>query len=1155
MTGSMGKSMGGKPPVRRLWLLGTTALIAMSGVDPALAQSSFEDTGFSITLGDEVIAGAPPPRSTNAQRVDRQLQRADVVVQFEGLTQTRRLNVATDDLRTVYPAGAPVMFRTSSNYPQFTARSEIRIVDRSRPGGALVAVVPTTPNGTAGWEMPADGPSELAYTVRVYDARGRYDETAPLPLNRSDRDRGPEALSGSVIAAGEAESRIARRGIPIRGGSVIVSGSDAPPRGTVTVMGDPVPVDAGGRFVVSRILPPGDQIVTVNVGGRSLRRDVSIPESDWFYVGLIDITAGITRGGIDNEEDAYVNGRLAYYVSGQTASGWHITSSADTQDGPLRDAFSRLNDKDPRRVLDRLRADGDDLYPTYGDDSTAFDDTPTSGNVYVRVENDTTRLLWGDFDAGIAGPGLLNSTRDLYGLQIGYRSPGVTAEGEPRIAATAYAAQPETRPQRDILRGTGGSVYFLSRQDITGGSTSVTVQAIDADTGVVVDTRVLVEGTDYTVDHLQGVLTLASPLASGGSDGGLIGTGGSDLEYNLVAQYEFTPTDSSLDDNAFGGRVEAWVTEDLRLGLTAMREETGAGTQDMLGADMRYTFGSQSFAQIEVARTDGPGFSRALSTDGGLTITSTGGVVADEALAVRANILLDFGDLGLGRDGSLALVYDRKDAGFSTLTEDITEDQELIGLAAEVALTDRADVGLSAERFTRAGGETRTESEITLAYDLTGSLTLTGGLAFIDKTTPGDPDETGKRLDAALKLSYDLGNDAAIWGFVQGTINNDGGLSDNNRVGIGAAGQLTDRLTATGEVSDGDDGLAAEARLTYRPSANNEVYLGYSLDPSRSGPEVSGDDRGRLVFGGTYRHNELFSTFTETVFDQPGNQQSLTQAYGVAYTPDPAWVLSGSIERGTVRDSADGDFDRLAVSIGAVHAPNEDRNMRVRLEYRSEDGDGTDRDRETWGLSAAYTTQTAEDWRLIADVEALYSDSAEGDFRDGEYVRASLGYAYRPVDNERFNMLLRYTHLRDLPGEDQVDANGDDEGPFQRSNVLSVAMNYDLTQEITLGGKLGHRMSEVAERGTNDFVSNSATLLALRMDVHMVEAWDILAEGRVLWTEETGTRETGALMGVYRHIGPNTKVGIGYEWGDVSDDETDIDYDSQGLFLNIVGKF
>lgn len=230
-------------------------------------------------------------------------------------------------------------------------------------------------------------------------------------------------------------------------------------------------------------------------------------------------------------------------------------------------------------------------------------------------------------------------------------------------------------------------------------------------------------------------------------------------------------------------------------------------------------------------------------------------------------------------------------------------------------------------------------------------------------------------------------------------------------------------------------------------------------------------------------------------------------------------------------------------------------SARLRLEYRTEDGDGTAQDRDTWGLSAAYSNRVSENWRFLANLDSLYSDSAEGDFRDGEYARLRLGYAYRPIDNERLNLLFGYTFLHDLPGEDQVDANGDADGPLQRSHVLSVAGNVDLTRRLTFGGKLGYRKSEVADRTTGPFTDNTATLAIARLDFHVVHKWDVLAEGRLLHTRETGTDETGALLGVYRHLGPNAKLGLGYEWGDVSDDMTDIDYTNQGVFLNLIAKF
>jgi long-subunit fatty acid transport protein len=344
-------------------------------------------------------------------------------------------------------------------------------------------------------------------------------------------------------------------------------------------------------------------------------------------------------------------------------------------------------------------------------------------------------------------------------------------------------------------------------------------------------------------------------------------------------------------------------------------------------------------------------------------------------------------------------------------------------------------------------------------------------------------------------------------------------------------------------------------RLTYAASADNQVYVGYTLDPTRSGAGSTLRDNGTIVAGGRFQHSDNLSTYTENTFDMPGSQRSLTQTYGVSYTPTDAWTIAGSMESGRVRDAVSGDFDRTAFSFGAAYAPSEDLSLRARLEYGTEDGAGTDQDRETYGLSIGFANQVNDDWRMLMDIEALYSDAADGAFHDGEYARASLGYAYRPLDNEKLNVLLRYIWLNDQPGEDQVSANGNDEGPLQRSHVLALAASYDLNPAFTLGAKLAYRQSQVADRGTIDFTSNTATLAALRVDWHVVSKWDVMGEGRVLFTEETSTTEAGAVVAAYRHMNEHVKLGIGYEWGNVSDDATDIEYDSQGLFVNIVGKF
>jgi len=43
------------------------------------------------------------------------------------------------------------------------------------------------------------------------------------------------------------------------------------------------------------------------------------------------------------------------------------------------------------------------------------------------------------------------------------------------------------------------------------------------------------------------------------------------------------------------------------------------------------------------------------------------------------------------------------------------------------------------------------------------------------------------------------------------------------------------------------------------------------------------------------------------------------------------------------------------------------------------------------------------------------------------------------------------------------------------------------------------------------------------------------------------------LVTIYRYLGEHFKVGVGYNFTDFSDDLTDLDYDHQGVFFNLIG--
>lgn len=166
-----------------------------------------------------------------------------------------------------------------------------------------------------------------------------------------------------------------------------------------------------------------------------------------------------------------------------------------------------------------------------------------------------------------------------------------------------------------------------------------------------------------------------------------------------------------------------------------------------------------------------------------------------------------------------------------------------------------------------------------------------------------------------------------------------------------------------------------------------------------------------------------------------------------------------------------------------------------------------------------------------------------------------LGYAYRPVHDDRLNALFSYTYLEDLPGADQVNIDGETDGPRQRSHILNAAFSYDLDQRWTLGGKYGFRTRQQADRDDSDFTRSTAHLAALRADYRIVHRWDAMAEIRAFHAPRAEMTEYGALLAVYREVTPHARLGVGYAWGGISDDLRKIEPAKRGIFVNLIGKF
>jgi hypothetical protein len=1137
---------------------------------------------FAISVDGQHVAGTVTPQDLQ-RKTDLALEAVDIQVKFDGLDVKPVLNVSTYPPRQTYHGGEQVNFLASSNYPAWIEKSEILIFKAGDEGRAEpFALVPTSKQGAAIWHMPLHAPVALSYVLRVTDSEGRFDETRPLPLTRTTKTLSHET-NGDVVAPGYGEDRTALRNIPVHGGAVTVFGRNVPRDHYVMALGELIPIDNDNRFVVQRILPPGNHSVDVSVlaedkhsKGFEFSRAISIPENDWFYVGQVDATIGHNFGSPQAKavlpgefENVYTKGRVAFYLKGKIKGEYLLTAAADTGEGKIENLFTGLDAKDPKQFLRRINPN--DYYPVYGDDSSTLEDAPTRGKFFVRLAKSDSHVQWGNFKTEIRGTELLRNERALYGASGVYKSDTSTPFGERRTQASVYAAQPGTLPQRDELRGTGGSAYFLTHQDVTIGSETISIESRDRVTGSVISRRSLVSGKDYDFDYVQGLIILKSPLNSASATGAVIGQGAlGNADNYLISAYEYTPALGQVDGYSFGGRSQQWVGDHVRLGVTGQTEKTGMADQNLYGVDVQVRKSERTYIEGEIARSQGPGFGYSSSTDGGLTISHTATAGASN---LAADALRLHGHVGVNEisdekvKGDLDGFYDFTEAGFSSLGKQVTSTETNFGFSAKVDLSEKNHADVALTHHQSADGRSDLNMNAQVEVGLGERWTLTPGISHSDKQQTSGVD-TGARTDLGARLRYDVDDNSFAYVFGQGTVERNGTRRDNHRLGVGLGTLLTEKMGLTAEVSTGSSGLGGSAKLDYKPTADDHYYFGYALDPDRAYSGIypyslSGADMGTFIVGANHAYDKRISVFAEDHSDFFGERRSLTQTYGVKYTPDDLWTYGLGFEIGNIWDNTinattllkNSDFDRKAVSATIAFHDSDFLSAHGKLEYRNEVSQDHLRDMNSYLLQTGTSIKTSDDWRLSGNLSAVISDTSTTT-RSGRYIEGWLGYAYRPVENDRLNALFKYTFLYDLPGADQVNASGLTNGPSQISNILSADVNYDLTPIFTIGGKYGFRIGETLDRAAGStWQQSSAHLGVVRLDMHVVKNWDALAEARMLWTPESQTTNFGVLTALYRQLGDNFKIGVGYNFGHFSDDLSKIGVDEQGVFINAIGKF
>ncbi len=1174
------------------------------GTDDAPLRLSVD--GQLLTADGKAAAGDGTNSADRQRCVDVQLERNQLRLQYDNLSQPRRLSASA--WPTTVVAGDTVRFAGYSNYLLFTSKAELRVFTANEAmQRRLVATVPLDAALRGEWQVPegllnrvAEGASgKLYYRVRVYDRQGRFDETDDLSLTLAQRHRpetGTPPDPARELLRGYGMNNIAIANIPLSAGTVTASGAAIRPGETVRALGFAVPVDESGRFVFQQLVPrrvqTGEIAVTDAQGAtRAYRRDFELPASDWFFVGQADLTAGSNSVSgpaaiMTNDKNRYggggwSEGRIAGYAKGQLNDRWTLTASVDTEERPLKELFRNLDRKDPTSLFRRF--DPEDSWTTFGDDSTAIQDAPTQGRFYLRVDDGRSQAMWGNFKLNFGDTELTRVSRGLYGFHGRYLGEESTSFGEARLKIDAFAAEPGTLAAREEFRGTGGSLYYLRNQDITRGAERVTLEIRDKDSGFVLKRTQLVPSSDYEIDYLQGRVLLSAPLPSLSDDGSLVRAGGfTGMPTYLVVDYEYTPLTTSLDTLAVGGRVSWWANDHVGVGVTASRQDQIGGDQRLAGADLTLRKTENTYFKGEFARSRGPGTGQLDSMDGGFSFTGRNGAVGNtlgngptgSASAWRLEGQADLGDFDIRGGGRVSAYAQSRDAGFSAPGQYASNATRQFGVQATVPFGEKAENGelrLKADRRDERDGYNSSVFDAQYSLALTPEWKLGLGLRYDEKTgdalitSPSLPTTqavSGERADAAVQLEYTGSDRWSAYGFTQKTLRRTGTRLENDRLGFGGRYRVNDKLALRGELSPGDGGFAGKAGVDYQYDDRSNLYMTYVSDTGRTDENLIGRG-GTLVTGVRSRVGDGLTMFTEHR-QATGTQPGLTHAYGVQYAPDTRWTFGVNFENGWVGAETLGATRREAVAFTTGYS-SERLKYSGGLEYRKDRT--TSETRTSWLLKNSFTWKVDDDSRWLGKFNWADSDSSTGVLAAAKYTEAMLGYALRPAFNDRLNLLFKYTFLYDLSSPGQVVSSGVDSSLGtvsttavdyqQRSHVFAIDATWDLNERWTLGGKYAWRRGDLrASRDSSaPWFKSSAELAVLRVDWKLVRNWDWMVEWRSLRARELQDRKNGWVTAAYYHVNENLKVGVGYNFTDYSDNLTDMSYRSKGWFLNVLGKF
>ena len=379
-----------------------------------------------------------------------------------------------------------------------------------------------------------------------------------------------------------------------------------------------------------------------------------------------------------------------------------------------------------------------------------------------------------------------------------------------------------------------------------------------------------------------------------------------------------------------------------------------------------------------------------------------------EAGGYRADVSLGLGDFFDRAQGRLTLYTQSLDGGYSAPGLQTLTDTENYGGTFQMPVTERlslrAKVGPPQRRIS---GSRPARTSSTSPIELNDNWGVATGVRA-DERSDDSPDRAAdagagrahrRRRASRLRLASAAGAPTAS------CRTRCRSTATARRTAASARAARTGSRSACkidAEVSNGDLGAGGKIGTNYLHNDRTTLYLNYALENERTdnGLLATRGSEGNTVAGVKTRLSDSTSVYLEERYQNSAfvvGPHALRRAS--AWRRTERLNLGASTDIGTLRDALTGaETERQAAGFRVGYGFDA-LQLSSGIEYRSDETEQPDltfNTRETWLLRNNFKWQLSEASRLLGKLNHSDSVSSLGQFYDGGYTEAVLGYAYPP---------------------------------------------------------------------------------------------------------------------------------------------------------------